>query len=36
LFIKNVVGRLDERWKPYLYLTWKLFALLLSFAVIFQ
>ncbi|HEX9251964.1 MAG TPA: HNH endonuclease, partial [Ignavibacteriaceae bacterium] len=21
LFIKNVVGRLDERWKPYLYLS---------------
>lgn len=21
VFIKNVVGRLDERWKPYLYLS---------------
>lgn len=21
MFIKNVVGRLDERWKPYLYLS---------------
>jgi hypothetical protein len=22
MFIKNVVGRIDEKWKPYLYLSW--------------
>lgn len=22
MFIKNVVGKLDEKWKPYLYLSW--------------
>jgi hypothetical protein len=21
MFIKNVVGKVDEKWKPYLYLT---------------
>lgn len=30
MFIKNVVGRVDEKWKPYLYLSWYGFAILIN------